>query len=133
MTRAIDTSVAIKWFVAEEGQDKAEQLIGQPLVAPELLLAEIANVAWKKWRKNEIGMEQALAGQRMAMSFVEVVPTSGYAARALEIAIELNHAAYDCFYLALCETQDLVLVTADQKLINRCRDTEFAKLLEPLG
>jgi predicted nucleic acid-binding protein len=65
LIRAVDTSVAVKWFVAEEDQDKAERLIGQPLVAPELLLAETANVAWKKWRKKEIGLDQAIAGQQM--------------------------------------------------------------------
>lgn len=133
MTRAVDTSVAVKWFVAEEDQDKAERLIGQPLVAPELLLAETANVAWKKWRKKEIGLDQAIAGQQMVTSFVEIIPSADFAPRALEIAIELDHPVYDCFFLSLCESQGITLVTADKRLVTRCFGTRYADLLEPLA
>ena len=133
MTRAVDTSVAVKWFVAEEDQDKAERLIGQPLIAPELLLAETANVAWKKWRKKEIGLDQAMAGQHMVTSFVETMPSAAFAPRALEIAIELDHPVYDCIFLAFCESQGITLVTADKRLVTRCFGTRYADLLEPLA
>lgn len=132
MTRAIDTSVAVKWFVAEQDQDKAERLIGQSLIAPDLFLAEVSNVAWLKWRKKEIGIEQAIAGQQLAMSFVEMVPSSIFAPRALELAIELDHPVYDCFFLALCESMEIVLITADKRLIARCAGTPFAGMLELL-
>jgi predicted nucleic acid-binding protein len=132
LTRAIDTSVAVKWFVAEEDQDKAERLIGQPLVAPDLFLAEVSNVAWLKWRKKEIGIEQAIAGQQLAMSLVRIVASRAFAPRALEIAIELDHPVYDCFFLALCESMEITLITADKRLIARCAGTEFAGLLELL-
>lgn len=132
MTCAIDTSVAVKWFVAENDQDKAEALIGQSLVCPDLLLVEVANVAWKKWRKNEIATEQALAGLQLVSSFVQTVPSAALTARALEMAIELNHPVYDCIFLALCESQDIPLITADKKLIARCNGTSFARLVKAL-
>ena len=132
MTRAVDTSVAVKWFVAEEDQDKAERLIGQSLVAPDLLLAEVSNVAWLKLRKKEIGIEQAVAGQQLVMSLVEIVPSSVFATRALEIAIEFDHPVYDCFFLAVCESMEIGLITADKRLIARCSGTAFAAMLELL-
>jgi predicted nucleic acid-binding protein len=52
--------------------------------------------------------------------------------RALSIALELRHAAYDFFYLALAEGQRCQLVTADDRLVRRCADTPFAKLVQPL-
>ena len=132
MTRVIDTSVAVKWFVAEDGQQAAEKLIGQPLIAPDLILAEIANVAWKKWRKRELDVEQAKMAQQFVTSFVEVVPSSPFAARALEIAIELDHPVYDCFYLSLCEQQGIKMITADQRLANACANKSFERLIECL-
>jgi predicted nucleic acid-binding protein len=52
--------------------------------------------------------------------------------RALAIAIELRHSAYDCFYLALAEQRTSSLVTADDRLIRRCADTPFEKLVQSL-
>jgi len=95
-------------------------------------LAEVSNVAWKKWRKKEIGAEQATIAQQVTTSFVELVPSGLFAARALEIAIELDHPVYDCFYLAVCEAQQITLVTADNRLIDRCRGTRFEAMLETL-
>ena len=52
--------------------------------------------------------------------------------RALAIAIELRHPAYDCFYLALAERSTAPLVTADERLIFCCADTRFEKLVQSL-
>ena len=133
MTRIVDTSVAVKWFVSEDGQQAAEKLIGQPLIAPELLLAEICNVAWKKHRKGEIDSVQAAMAPEIVRSFVEFVSTRNLADRALSIALELDHPVYDCFFIALCESQALVMVTSDTRLIRRCAGTPFADMLEPLA
>jgi predicted nucleic acid-binding protein len=52
--------------------------------------------------------------------------------RALAIAIELHHPAYDCFYLALAEQNNSSFVTADDRLIRRCAGTPFEKLVQSL-
>jgi predicted nucleic acid-binding protein len=46
--------------------------------------------------------------------------------------IGLRHPAYDCFYLALAERNTSPLVTADDRLIRRCADTPFEKLVQSL-
>ena len=44
-----------------------------------------------------------LAVREVAKAFEELVPTSVLKDRALAIAMELRHPAYNCFYLALAE------------------------------
>ena len=68
----------------------------------------------------------------VAKAFEQLVPTSVLKDRALAIAIELRHPAYDCFYLALAERSTSPLVTADDRLIRRCANTAFEKLVQSL-
>jgi plasmid stability protein len=50
-TLVIDASIAIKWMVEEDGTREALALREQAkLIAPELLVAECANILWKKCR-----------------------------------------------------------------------------------
>ena len=49
--------------------------------------------------------------------FDELVPSEALHTRALELAIDLRHPIYDCFYLALAEREAAALVTADTRLL----------------
>jgi predicted nucleic acid-binding protein len=128
----IDTSVVVKWFVAEEKQDAAEALIGTALIAPDLLMIEVSNAMWKKWRKHEIDVAQAAVAQSLVSTFVELVPSRPFAESALAIAIELEHPVYDCFYLAMCEAMAHRMITADKRLLARCGGTRFEHMLVAL-
>ena len=55
----IDASVAIKWVIAEHGTREALSLRRHRLFAPDLLVAECANVLWKKTRRNELTEDEA--------------------------------------------------------------------------
>src|ERR1019366_6257945 len=72
------------------------------------------------------------AVREVVKAFDELMPTSVLKDRALAIAIELRHPAYDCFYLAVAERNTSPLVTADDRLIRRCADTPFEKLVQSL-
>ena len=72
------------------------------------------------------------AVREVAKAFEELVPMNVLKDRALAIAIELRHPTYDCFYLALAERSTSPLVTADDRLIRRCADTPFEKLVQSL-
>ena len=52
MTVVIDASVALKWFVEEQGTDQAAALLAgnDLLIAPDLIVAEVANAGWKAVR-----------------------------------------------------------------------------------
>ena len=64
--------------------------------------------------------------------FAELCPIAALAARALAIAEELRHPAYDCFYLALAEAKDARLVTADRRFAQRLAATPWAALATTL-
>ncbi|KIU29521.1 hypothetical protein SR41_04055 [Sphingomonas melonis] len=132
MTLIVDTSVALKWVVAEDGSDRAATFLGGDLVAPELLLSELGNALWKKVRQGEIGALHATAAFAEIEAWLPIVTTLPASARGLEIALTLDHPVYDCLYLALAEMTGWKVLTADRRLIANCRDTAFAALLASL-
>jgi len=136
VTLVVDASVACKWFIAESDSDAAEALLagGQMLLAPELIVPEVCNVAWLKLRRGEIGVEQATEMVRALPDLLdELVPSVQLARRALEIASTLEHPAYDCFYLALAEQRGTRLMTDDRRLLARLAVTPWKRLVARLG
>jgi predicted nucleic acid-binding protein len=120
-TLVIDASIAIKWVIEEEGTPQALTLLREAkLLAPELLVAECANILWKKARRNELSREEALLAARLLQTAaIELVPTRFLLAAATRIAIELDHPAYDCLYLALAIENDCRFVTADERFLRK--------------
>jgi predicted nucleic acid-binding protein len=113
----IDASVAIKWVIEEHGTREAMSLRRHRLFAPELLVAECANVLWKKTRRRELTHDEArLAARLLQRADVELAPMRALLEPATELAIAMDHPAYDCAYLALAEVLSCDLVTADRKL-----------------
>ena len=124
----VDCSVAVKWFLEEPGDREALALLraGERLVAPELIVAEIVNVLWKRLTSGAIEPSQAADVPReLPRLFAELCSLATLAERALAIAEELRHPAYDCFYLALAEARDARLVTADRRFAERLAGTRW--------
>jgi predicted nucleic acid-binding protein len=118
----VDASVAIKWVVAERGTTEALALLGNLLLAPSLLQAECANILWKKVRRGEMSaLEAGIAARILAGFGVEFCSSEPALVRVLELALALDHPAYDCVYLALAEARGVPLITADEKLIRLVR------------
>lgn len=117
----IDASIAIKWVVEEQGTLDALNLRAKAkLIAPELLVAECANILWKKVRRREFSREEARAAARLLQAAeLELSPTRALLGAAAEIAIDLDHPAYDCLYLALAAARDCPFVTADEQLLRK--------------
>ena len=135
MTLVVDASVALRWCFQLNGSDRAEELLRSDdhLIAPDLVIAEITNAAWKFVVFDNLMAESAKSAvPEVAKAFDELVPTSVLKDRALAIAIELRHPAYDCFYLTLAERRNSSLVTADDRLMRRCVGTPFEKLVRSL-
>ncbi len=59
--------------------------------------------------------EALLAARLLQEAEIEVVPTRSLLEAAARLAIELDHPAYDCLYLALALDQDCRFVTADDR------------------
>ena len=131
--RVIDASVACKWLVEEEGSAKAAKLLdaAEGLIAPDLLIAEVASALWKKLLAGQITSAQARAAiAELSGFFDELVPGFRLAPRSLQIAEDLRHPVYDCFYLALAELRNSQLITADTELAQRVRKTRWARIVE---
>ena len=120
-TFVIDASIAVKWVVEEDGTEKALALRGRSkLIAPELLVAECANIFWKKKQRDELSQDEALLAARLLQaSDVELLPTRALLESATRIAIELDHPAYDCLYVALAIERDCRFVTADDRFLRK--------------
>ncbi|AQR62548.1 hypothetical protein BZG35_13510 [Brevundimonas sp. LM2] len=116
MRLVVDSSVAVKWFVTEAQSDEAQAVLDHELIAPQLLVAECANVFWKKARKHEMTPGQAMIAAANVSGVVELMGLSNLVMRAVDLANRLPHPAYDCFYLALAEMERCPLVTADDRL-----------------
>jgi predicted nucleic acid-binding protein len=131
----LDASVVIKWFVEEPGTAAAMELLAQDdsLIAPDLVIAEVTNVAWKHLMRGDLQHPQlAHVPEAVPRMFAELWPTVWLASRAFEIAADLRHPVYDCFYLALAEREDATLVTADRRLIGRLAGGPWDAVCRPL-
>jgi predicted nucleic acid-binding protein len=116
----IDASVAIKWVIEEPGTREALSLRRHRLFAPDLLVAECANILWKKTRRNELTLQETLLAARLLQrADIELAPMRALLEPATKLAIALDHPAYDCAYLALAESLSCDLVTADQRLCTK--------------
>ncbi len=115
----IDANVAVKWFVEQDGSQEARALGGPSavLIAPELILAEIASALWKYVRAVMLAEEAAKAMLARAPSaFSRLVPLEELLTSAFELSLTMPHPIYDCFYLALARRERAPLVTADKRL-----------------
>ena len=115
----LDASAAIRVITGDPVASQwRDQLKKAPLVlAPELMLSEVANTLWKLQRGgnlNGLDPQTLLADARDLVDQIE--PDRHLQVEALALACHLDHPVYDCLYLALARREAAQLLTADQRL-----------------
>ena len=119
----VDASLAVKWLVPEEHSDKADALgrlwsrQGTRRAAPYFMPVEVANALHRRVVRAELSVHDGvrlIAG--LLSSGLELYETPHLHGRALELATRLKQGAvYDALYLALAETLNCELWTADER------------------
>jgi len=134
----IDASVLVKLFLQEEHTADVQFLIRcyldedkpSSLAVPDLTYIECANILWTKVRKGAytaMAARQSLAQLRLLA--LPTTPTSELMERALEIACIYDVSAYDACYVALAEKHQVLLLTADAKLVQHMKGSPHRVLL----
>ena len=129
MIRIVDASVVGKWLMEEEGSDRAAQVMRLPLVAPESLVPECLSALRKRVQRGLMIEQRAVvAAHHLAHAGIAFEPVQPLAPDILVLALRLSLSTYDCAYLALARKLDGVVITADQRLVARCRKPDALDL-----
>jgi len=100
----VDASIAIKLYVPEVHSAQAARFFSDvhELIVPEFMLAEFANIVWKK---SVLLGELTETESRTIVGAVQELPlgyyyTSGLLTEALQIALTTKRTVYDSLYIA---------------------------------
>lgn len=136
MILTVDASVVVKWWVSEPMAENAKLLRAHRLElhAPDLLLAEFANVICKKSRRREIPDVTRHLGEIPRLpENIHLHSMSSLIERASHISLELDHPVYDSLYLACAEATSSPLVTADGPLVKKVTRSDLEITVRHLG
>lgn len=121
----IDSSVAVKWFVAEPHSAEARRILEDyqkgtiSFLAPDLINAEFGNVVWKKqmFQGLDAADAQDIIDKFCSLHFT-LTPIASLLDEAYKIAVTHRRTVYDSLYLALSLREGCQYVTADEKFVN---------------
>lgn len=127
----LDASAAVMFAAAEPGSERVDALMeAHCLIAPDLLLAEVANALWRKARLHVLTADDTLeALLRMRLAVHRYVPCAELAGAALHLALRRSHPVYGAFYVALAQRETVPLLTADRRLAERFADDARIELV----
>ena len=116
MAKVVDASaLAAICFAEAEASSIAAQFAGATLLSTALLDFELANICWKRTRRDPAGARQYRLQLCIRDAFrIEIREVPFDAVVALAVATDLT--AYDASYLWLARHLDAELVTLDKQL-----------------
>ncbi len=124
-TLVVDSSVAIKWYVAEEHAPEAARIRDDAqaglltLLAPDIIHSEMGNIVWKKVQRESLADTDALVILRDFLSLpIVITPAASLLEEVYRLAVTDKRSVYDCLYLALAARQNCRFVTADERPVN---------------
>jgi len=119
--RVLDTCVVVKWFLQEEGSDRAEHFLramedGDRIAVPSSFFFELAHVLWSH-RRTDMSEKNAAAiwtdVERLPFlvtHWEEIFP------QALSFAYRFEISPYDAAFVVLAREMGCELNTADRRL-----------------
>lgn len=140
MKYVLDSSIAVKWVIAEADTAKAIRLRddirsgAHEVIAPDIFPVELAHAIAKAERQSRINLGDGVPFLADVLCTLPGLRTGlPLLARAFELATSLRIGVYDCLYVALAEREQCELITADDRLIRTLQSQfPFVKSLTSL-
>lgn len=130
----VDASVWGAWFFNEPQAPLARAVLDmKPLLAPDLVLTELASIAAKKVWRGEASVDAGLRAIASLPHFADLAETAPLAAEALRLAANHRFSAYDACYVALAQQTNLRVATLDRRLAERASKVGLGALVRLLG
>jgi predicted nucleic acid-binding protein len=130
MIYVLDSSVAIKWVLAEPDSPQANQLRDDfvngvhELLAPDVFPVEVAHALTRAERRNRIAVgDSGKLLPDVLLACPKLHPSVPLLLRASELSSQMRVGVYDCLYVALAEHEGCELLTADTKLVTNLQPT----------
>lgn len=124
----VDASVAIKWFIPEIHSEVSLHInrLQTRLHVPAFIQLEVGSVLAKKIRRDELTRAE---GEVILKEF-RLLPLQYHSDEQLfrgayELALVTQQSLYDCLYLALAETIEGAVITADRKFYMALSDGPY--------
>lgn len=131
-TFVLDCSVAARWLLSEPDRGPALRLFDRyaageiSLIAPDLPLAEFANLLANRCRRRQISPEQAHEAYQLMMRCApKLFDMRPRLHRALDLSLRHQMSLWHCVYVALAVENDCLFFTADRRLF-RAGGSQYA-------
>ena len=131
-----DASVIIAFLTPEKYSEWAENIfreVDEP-ISLDLVYYEVANTIWKKYTKLKCLKKQD--AHEALNKAVEILKTlfkiynyDNLVKEAYMIAEKFNITVYDASYIILTQKLETELITLDEKLYNKLKNTEYEKII----
>jgi len=127
--RVLDTSVTVKWFLQEDGTDRAEVFLREleqgtgSAIVPSSMFYEFSNVLWVK-RRGGLAEETAAAiWTELIQLPLEVVDGIDYLPQALSFSFRHEVSPYDAVFVVIAQGLECEFVTADGPLWRKVHES----------
>lgn len=123
MIAILDVSAAVEIILDKEKKDKFLEAIeaSEIALAPDLFIAEIANVFWKLQKANLVTHNDCVQYVEDGLTLVDdLVDARDLWKEALGESVRNNHPVYDMLYAVLARRNDATLITNDRALFGIC-------------
>jgi predicted nucleic acid-binding protein len=124
MIIVLDTSAAVEILLNKKESNKFKNTIveADAVIAPELYISEISNVAWKYNKIAKFKHEECISMSEDGINLIDqFIDTKELWKEALREAMNNDQTVYDCLYLICARRNDGILLTMDQKLKKLCK------------
>jgi predicted nucleic acid-binding protein len=127
MKFVIDTNIAAALLLKLSYSEAARQAVSEAsaLIAPDLILHEMANLLWRLTTADRIDVSLAhRVLEETPVLLSDCIPGHELLPESFDLAVSLAHPAYDCFFVRAAAREGAVLLTADRRLARSLEDAQ---------